>query len=463
MLLARDHGLSHKLAALAGAIRSQWGQLHAWMRRRPVTAALCFLLLLAGGAGAAVYGYALRQWSLAQKAIQEDRAAEAQSRLRFCLLIWPRSVLVHLLAARAAWLSAELEDAEALLNRCLELAHGATPAIQLEFLLLRVKAGEINEVAPGLLDYVLNGSEESPFILETMARAYMHNMQYGPAFGCLNRWVEEKPDSGRAYYYRGWVRERLNDHDGSIEDYEQALALDPDLAPVRLRLAEINLERTRPAEARAQLARLRQHFGNRPDLLARLGHCSLLEGKIEEARQLFEAAVQRLPDDPPLLHNLAKLELQEGRPAQAETWLRHALSVDGSDTEALYTLISALQFQHREREAAVTREEYEKRSAAMQRINTLLRDEARQPSNNPDTEAELGRLLLAQGHTSQALYWLDQALRHNPAQESPLRVLAEYYEKQGDLENANAYRRRLPEVTAKKPEEVKETNKETNN
>ena len=63
------------------------------------------------------------------------RPAEAQDRLKFCLRVWPRSPDVHLLAARAARLTGNMPDAEAHLNRCIELQDGATEGVQLEFLL----------------------------------------------------------------------------------------------------------------------------------------------------------------------------------------------------------------------------------------------------------------------------------------------------------------------------------------
>ena len=57
---------------------------------------------------------------------------------------------LHLLAARAARLTADFEGAEAHLKRCLKLQQGATEATQLEFLLMRAQTGEEDVVAPAL-------------------------------------------------------------------------------------------------------------------------------------------------------------------------------------------------------------------------------------------------------------------------------------------------------------------------
>jgi predicted Zn-dependent protease len=83
-------------------------------------------LVVAAGAGIGVWQYALYQWRAAELAVKEDRPAEAQDRLKFCLRVWPRSPDVHLLAARAARLAGDLSDAETHLNRCIELQGVAT-------------------------------------------------------------------------------------------------------------------------------------------------------------------------------------------------------------------------------------------------------------------------------------------------------------------------------------------------
>src|SRR5579875_1188325 len=124
-----------------------YGKLCKMVRRRLWrTAGLLLLLLLGTAAGG--YGYALRQWQAAQIALEEGHLPEASSHLQFCLLVWPRSVAVHLLAARVARMRGEFAQAEAHLHRCLKLSTQGTANIELEFLLLRVQGGEVDEVAP---------------------------------------------------------------------------------------------------------------------------------------------------------------------------------------------------------------------------------------------------------------------------------------------------------------------------
>jgi len=196
-------------------------------RRRPRSAvAVLALLLLAAGAG--FYVYALRRGDSARVALKAGRVEEARRDLALRLRVWPRTAEVHLLAARAARLSGDFEGAEAHLQECLRLQNGATAETQLEFLLMRVQRGEVDQVAPQLLLYVENKHPDTTLILETLARAYMHNFRYGPALATLDRWIKEDPDSAKAYFWRGWVVERLNDRTGAMQDYQRALELDPD-------------------------------------------------------------------------------------------------------------------------------------------------------------------------------------------------------------------------------------------
>jgi tetratricopeptide (TPR) repeat protein len=417
--------------------------LQTFARQRPKAARLALALLFFAGAGAGVYGYALYQWRAAQRALQGGRAAEAHNRLKTCLVVWPRSVPVHLLAARADRLQSDFDGVAEHLNRCLKLQGGASVATQLEFLLMRAQTGEEEEVAQPLFDHVEAGHPESRLILETMARAYMQNLNLGRAYACLTRWIEAMPDDAKPYHWRGWVQERLDNPKDAMQDYLHALERDPNLYPVRLRVAELLLEDFKPLEALPHLERLAKEYPDNAEVQARLGHCKYLVGDSAAARPLLEAAVTQLPDDLPLLQNLAKVELQDGHPDMAEAWLRKALQADPSDTEALFTLHTVLQQQGRAKDATAVLDEYNRKSTMLRRVNKLLRDEAKRPSSDPDTLAELGELLLQVERESVGMHWLAQALQLDPGHKHTHQVLAEYYESKGNKEKAAEHRRWL--------------------
>lgn len=419
------------------------------VRGRPTTAVLAVALLLLVGTGLGVYLHALRQWHAAESAVKEGRPAEARGRLDLCLTVWPWSARVHLLAARAARLGGDLEGAEAHLNRCLELEHGATEATQLEFLLLRVQAGEVDEVVPPLLAYVDKKHAETPLILETLSGAYLRNLRYGPALDCLNRWIHETPDVAVAYYQRGWLLEHMQHSDNAMRDYRRALELDPNLLEARLRVAEMLLEKSNPPEAAPHLERLNKRFPDRADVQARLGQCRFLQGELGEARRLLEAAGDKLPNDSLLLIYLAKLDMQEDRPAQAETRLRRVLKADPYDLEAQYTLAKCLQRLGRSQEAATLQEQCEKKKARLDRAHHLLRDIATKSAEDAGAACEVGAALLRVGQERLGLYWLDQALQRDRAYQPAHQALAEYYESKGEQARAAPHRAQLAASTRK--------------
>ena len=413
------------------------------IRNHPKTTALFLLLVvLAAGAAGTCY-YARRQWRDAEVAVKETQYKDALQNLRRCLFFWPNDPQVHLLYARAARLSGDFETAEDHLNKCLKIQHGASDEVQLEFLLMRVQRGEVDEVAPSLMTLVDNQHPESEMILETCAGAYMYNHRYRPALKCLNRWIQEVPGAARAFQWRGWVYEQMNARADAMKEYEHALELDPEIVQVRLRLAEMLLNEKQPLEALPHLERLRKQYPERADVIARLGQCRFLQGQTDEARQLLTTAVGELPNDQQLLLYLGKLELQDNHPAEAEKWLRRANKLDPGDTECLYTLVSVLQLQGRQKDSDEMLEQYKKTKQLLEQVNKMLREEADVPSRDAETAYNIGSRLLQIGQTRLGLYWLHQALNRDPAHQPTHRLLAEYYETQKDQQNAALHRRQI--------------------
>ena len=173
----------------------------------------------------------------------------------------------------------DLKLAETHLNRCLELQGGATDDVQREFLLLRVQTGEVDELAPMLFDIVEKGHPDFREILNTVARTYILRLRYKPAYACLSKWIEIEQGNAKPYYWRGWVLERLNNQKAATADYEQALAIDPEMVPARLRIAEMLLEDKQAPEALPHLERLIRQVPDDPQVQARMGICLFLQGK----------------------------------------------------------------------------------------------------------------------------------------------------------------------------------------
>src|SRR5262249_46349866 len=195
--------------------------------------------------------------------------------------------------------------------------------------------------------------------------------------------------------------------------------------------------------ANMNLEQLFERFPDRADIAARLGQLRFLEGDPDQARALLEAAVKEMPDDAPILIHLAKLELQANNSAKAEKWLRHALEVDPTDTEAEFTLVAVLQKEGRDSEADVVRGNHRKQTVLLQKVSRIIQMEAEHPNGDPDDLYEVGALFLNSANERVGLYWLHRALQRNPEHQPTRKALAEYYEKKGDKEKAAEHRRQI--------------------
>jgi tetratricopeptide (TPR) repeat protein len=420
-------------------------RLKTLFARHPRAVLFLLALVLVACTGGGLYAHALAEWQAAQSALEDEQAAEARRHLKVCLGVWPRSASVHLLAARAARLGGEFAEAEAQLNQCLKLRKDATADAELEFLLLRVQMGEADAVAPTLWQCVEQHHPQTPLILETLAQAYIHRVQYGPALTCLERCIQEAPERGRAHHWRGYVCERLGDRPEALRDYQRAVELEPDYIPARMHLGELYLQLSLPEEALPHLEYLQARLPGRADVRARLGHCRHLQGEEKEARRLLELSVLERPDDLSLLILLGQLDNQEEHFARAEHWLRHALEIDPTDPEAQHQLARSLQGLNRPEEAEAVEEQRRRGMARLKRFNELLREATRRRLTNPDDLSEIGRTFLEVHQERIGLDWLHQALEQDSSHQATHRALAEYFDKKGDKAQAEIHRRRLQE------------------
>ncbi len=428
------------------------GTLRRFLRLRNLL--LTFVVLLTT-LFVAAWLYCLQEFRTARTELSADRPLEALQHLRLPLMVFRWDPDVSLLAGRASRISGDLPSAEYFLNRCLQQNGAATEALQLEFLLLRVQTGEVDTVFPALLAAVDGGHPESQLILNTLTLAYIHNLRFKPAFACLSKLIEINPNLPKAHYTRGLCLERLGNHKAARDDYHRALELDPEMFQARLRVAEMLLDDHQAPEALPHLERLHRQSPDRPEVMARLGACRLLEGRTQEARALMEKAVLQMPTDPPLLVNLANLEIQDGNGAAAEKWLRKILETDATDNEALYSLVTALKLQNRIDEAEKTLQDYERYKVLVARSNQLLQDSADTSRSTPAELAELGDILMQAGRERLALYWLNKAIEKDPENQRSHQLLAAYYNKKGDLQMAATHARQLRGLPAPSPTEPK--------
>ena len=151
--------------------------------------------------------------------------------------------------------------------------------------------------------------------------------------------------------------------------------------------------------------------------------------------------------------HLARLDREDGRPVEAERRLRHILTVDPQDLDVQFELSQALSAQGRTDEARAVIKQSDKQRAELEIANKLLREEAEHPSSDPNKLSAIGVILLEIGQEIQGVYWLEQALVHDPKHQPAHKALAAYFERKGEVEKSALHRRQIvdPDSKASRP------------
>jgi tetratricopeptide (TPR) repeat protein len=250
-----------------------------------------------------------------------------------------------------------------------------------------------------------------------------------------------EPNCVRARDWYGLSLDRLDDNEGAVEEYLRVLELDPDRHATRLRLAEFYLSQRRFTDALPHLEHLLALQKDRPEVLTGLARVRLGLGDPDAARGFLERATTAEPDYLPALTLRGRLELETGHPAAAVPWLRRALKADPSGVEANYALYQCLTLEHgAEAEAREQLTRYQRAKADNDRLGELLRSKLSAAPGNPDLPCEVGQILLRMGQPTQALYWLNRALKLDPNHAGAHATLASYFESVGDVQQAGKHR-----------------------
>src|SRR5262249_25790050 len=160
------------------------------------------------------------------QALARRDLAGALAHLKLCLEAWPTSSETHLLAARTARRAGLYDDAEQYLHLCKK--HGGVPeAIDLERALLVTQRGDW-KYEEYLHHCVTAGHPDAEVILEGLVFSYMKTYRLGQALKCLDYWLEQHPDTVQALVWRGRCRELTRFFAEALEDYRQAVELEPD-------------------------------------------------------------------------------------------------------------------------------------------------------------------------------------------------------------------------------------------
>src|SRR5262252_3602016 len=272
--------------------------------------------------------------------------------------------------------------------------------------------------------------EEQPAELVQAEEAIQKN-QFAAAEPLLKRTLERDPKNYQAWFDLGFIYNRLNRTDDSIQAYRQSVAAKPDVFESNLNLG-LMLARNRNPEAEqflraaTTLKPVAQVEEGRARAWLSLGHL-IQETKPDDALAAYEKAATLTPRDTEP-HLSAALLLERRK--------------DFSGAEAAYKQVLALD--PHSVEAAVGLTNVYMRAGRLAEAEPLLRDLVSLRADDADLHLQLGRVLAAQGKKDQAMPEFETALQLAPGDREAQRDLADLFTQSDKLADAEkAYRRLL--------------------
>jgi tetratricopeptide (TPR) repeat protein len=415
-----------------------WKRFLKNKKARALLLLVALLLFVWGG----IAGFAWWNYKAAQQALDKDDLDGARTSISRTLKVWPHSADSHFLAARIQRLRDSFKEAETHLRACQNL-EGRTERLQLEWLLLRLQAGESTEVAPGLRNCVLEDHPQSGWILEALARSYFRDLRFRQAYRCLEFWLKKEPGQLRALMLRARLGKQMDVEfrEQTLADYQHVLELNPDNWRARLDLADVFLSDRKTIAALNHLEIVGKAQGECADYLLVLGKARVLEGKTGEARELFNRVVALNSKNPQVFQQLGQIELQEGRPVEAERCFRNALKVDPTFGVAYFSLYSALIQQNQTEKAQIELQNYKDYKTEMENVKKHLDDFEK--TGKPNSLVEAGELIARRGNEELGRQFLLRALEMDPANRKAHQLLMDYYTRKNQPHEAAKHRKYL--------------------
>jgi tetratricopeptide (TPR) repeat protein len=306
--------------------------------------------------------------------------------------------------------------------------------------LVMASAGKFADAEPVLRAIREQTDRPDPQVDQALARIYLETFDFGHAERAIDRWIRDAPADARPYLWRTEIWRRSDtDAANLLRDYNEALRRNPNLDEARLGVANALLKEQRFAEAAEAFDRYLERKPNDPAGYLGAGRTAQVQGDFNAAIHYLDRAVELAPDDPEILLARTAIDLRRGNAAAALPLLDRARRADPFDPEICYRRAIALSQLGRADEA----------KAEQARAQELKNDKARMEQirkglvSTPDdrsVQAEAARWLADHGHADEAVRWAKRVLSAEPDHPGMNRLMADYYDHQGNQGLANFYR-----------------------
>lgn len=399
------------------------GAVSRWFRRRYRLVVLACLVTAIAGLAA----YTIRERRQTDRILVDGERllasreyARAREQLERYLEVRPSDAHARLLAARAARGARAFRESREHLDRC-RSDGGEAEAIDIEESLIEVSSGN-PELVPSLRERTKSKDDLALVVLEVLIQYDLDTYQLGSALDGFTRYLEVRPNDLHARLGRGFVWERFLNFSDAVVDYRAAVVAHPESERARLKLAETLLIVGTPDEALKQYEWLAERGPDRPSVRLGLARCHRKLARSEEAIKLLDGLLLDFPNHGEVLWERGDLELELGRPASAEPWLRKAAEQRPFDRRVQYALYRCLLRLGQTAEAEVFNARVKQLDADLTRMNAIRNEVMKRPEDVA-LRCEGGLLFLRNGEREEGRRWLQLALRLDPQCEAAHRAL----------------------------------------
>jgi Tfp pilus assembly protein PilF len=302
------------------------------------------------------------------------------------------------------------------------------------------RAGRINEAEPILERAFHQESEPRLEVAKEMAKIYLTSFRLVQAGNAVERSRLLAPEDPQPYLWSNEIESRGSAEPAIlIQNYRAALARDPNLDKARLALAE-QLSKARHFDDAEHEYRI--YLKRNPKDAAALvgfGRTFFQRGDVATSTQYFEAALEVDPRQPDALKELGQMDLQQGQFQKARDRLKLVTEMQPFAYDVRYSFAQALRLagdESRSRIETANAVRLRKEQDHILKLRTSLRGNP----NNPAVRFEVAKWMIENGHVQEGLDWTSEILRAEPRHGPTHRLLADYYQKEGNTGQANYHR-----------------------
>jgi tetratricopeptide (TPR) repeat protein len=277
-------------------------------------------------------------------------------------------------------------------------------------------------------------------VAEKLALGYFNANRFAEAEPFYAQWCAATPRDPKPYLERIEMWKKWSRLENVVDDSRHVLDLQPDNQKLHQELPRWLLIMGRLDEAEQECQRFLRHWPDEPWVLLILAMVNQRKDHPREAAVIVDKLVREFADFAEAFVLRGTLYREANQPAEAIPWLRRAVAIPGAHRrEALYELSRVLSQTGQTQEA-----EQAMKEARLLQEQSFLSELAKDLGPGPisvSARVRLAEELINAGRADEGVLMLERLLDQNPNYAAAHRVLADYYEKQGQPERAAQHRR----------------------